>query len=55
MPYKSEAQRRFMHVRHPGIAKRWDKKYSSKLPGRVKRRVKCDTMLGEFHKGLSGR
>lgn len=24
MPYKSDAQRRFMHARHPGIAARWD-------------------------------
>jgi len=24
MPYKSDAQRRFMHAQHPGIAKRWD-------------------------------
>lgn len=24
MPYKSDAQRRFMHARHPGIARRWD-------------------------------
>lgn len=24
MPYKSDKQRKFMHVAHPGIAKRWD-------------------------------
>jgi hypothetical protein len=24
MPYKSAAQRRFMHARHPDIAARWD-------------------------------
>jgi len=24
MPYKSDAQRRFMHAQHPAIAKRWD-------------------------------
>lgn len=27
MPYKSDAQRKFMHLKHPGIAKRWDKEY----------------------------
>jgi len=27
MPYKSKAQLRFMHARHPGIAGKWDKKY----------------------------
>ena len=24
MPYKSEAQRKFMHAKHPKIARRWD-------------------------------
>jgi len=24
MPYKSAKQRRYMHAKHPGIAKRWD-------------------------------
>jgi hypothetical protein len=27
MPFKSKAQVGFMHVHHPTIAKRWDKKY----------------------------
>ena len=27
MPYRSDAQRRFMHARHPEIAKRWDAEY----------------------------
>ena len=27
MPYKSDAQRKFMHAKHPEIAKRWDKEY----------------------------
>lgn len=31
MPYKSAKQRRFMHARKPGIAKRWDKKYGGKI------------------------
>ena len=30
MPYKSEAQRRYMHAKKPKIAKRWDKKYGGK-------------------------
>ena len=25
MPYKSEKQRKFMHAKHPEIAKKWDK------------------------------
>lgn len=24
MPYASDAQRKFMHAQHPGIAKKWD-------------------------------
>jgi hypothetical protein len=27
LPYKSKAQLRFLHARHPGIAKRWDKEH----------------------------
>ena len=36
MPYVSDAQRRFMHARHPEIAKRWDRKYDTpkRLPER---------------------
>ena len=31
MPYRSTKQRRFMHAKHPEIAKRWDAKYGSKI------------------------
>jgi len=36
MPYKSDAQRRFMHARHPEIAARWDREYPNQgnLPER---------------------
>jgi hypothetical protein len=27
MPFKSQAQRRFMFAKHPAIANRWAKKY----------------------------
>ena len=30
MPFKSEAQRRYMWVHHPEIARRWTEKYGSK-------------------------
>lgn len=41
MPYKSDAQRKFMHARHPQIAARWDKEHpgnarSTRLPEHVK-------------------
>lgn len=31
MPFRSEKQRRFMYAQHPEIAKRWTKKYGSKV------------------------
>ena len=31
MPYRSEKQRRFMHAKHPDIAKRWDREYGGKI------------------------
>ena len=31
MPYASEKQRRFMHVKHPKIAKKWDKETGGKV------------------------
>ncbi len=38
MPYKSEAQRAFMHAVNPKIAKEWDKKSPKgvRLPKKVK-------------------
>jgi hypothetical protein len=32
MPYESEAQRGYMHVHHPEIAKRWDREYPNQGP-----------------------
>jgi len=42
MPYKSDAQRKFMHAAHPDIAKKWDKKYgpTGDLPEHVKPKKK---------------
>jgi hypothetical protein len=28
-PYRSEAQRGFMHAKHPKIAARWDREYGA--------------------------
>lgn len=44
MPYVSDAQRRFMHAKHPEIAKRWDKKYgkTGDLPEHVKNKRAVD-------------
>lgn len=47
MPYQSEAQRKFMHAKHPDIAARWDKEYPNqkglpkkKMQAAAKRRMK---------------
>lgn len=32
MPFKSQAQRRYLHAQHPKIAKRWEKEYPVKGP-----------------------
>lgn len=39
MPYKSKAQVAYMHIHHPRIAARWDKKYGVS-PGLPKRAPK---------------
>ena len=43
MPFASEKQRRFMHARHPEIAKRWEKEEKNmpeyNLPGAIGRKV----------------
>lgn len=31
MPFKSEKQKRFLFAKHPKIAKRWAKKYGTKI------------------------
>ena len=38
MPYTSEKQRAYMHIHHPKIAARWDKKYGGKIVKKKKKR-----------------
>jgi len=40
MPFKSQAQRRFMYAQHPKIASRWSKETLKikRLPERVKKK-----------------
>lgn len=41
MPYRSAKQRRYMHARHPKIAKRWDREYGGKVqPKKTSRKKK---------------
>lgn len=39
MPFKSQAQRRYMYAQHPDIAKRWEKETpkGKRLPKKVKK------------------
>lgn len=37
MPFRSEKQRRYMYMFHPDIAKRWTKKYGSKIVKKSKK------------------
>ena len=40
MPFKSEAQRKFMYAKHPKMAKEWEDKTpkGKKLPAKVKKK-----------------
>ena len=40
MPYRSDKQRKYMHAKHPEIAKKWDKKYGGKLTPKKKKAEK---------------
>jgi len=37
MPFRSEKQRRYMHINKPKIAKKWSKKYGSKIAKKKKK------------------
>jgi hypothetical protein len=46
MPFESEAQRRFMYAKHPGIAKRWEKHTpDKKLPEKKKSEKKAALLV----------
>ena len=40
MPFRSAKQRRFMYARHPALAKRWAKKYGTKVRKAKHRKAK---------------
>lgn len=40
VPYKSDKQRKFMHVEHPKIAAKWDKEEHDKKKSRTKKKSK---------------
>ena len=38
MPFRSAKQRRFMYAKHPALARKWSKRYGSKIVRRKKKR-----------------
>lgn len=48
MPFKSEAQRRYMYANKPDLAKEWAEKYGvpTDLPERVRRKKKSPRRSG---------
>jgi len=45
MPFKSEAQRRWMHKKYPTMAKRWDKHTpKGKLPAKARQQAAKDQL-----------
>ena len=36
MPFRSEAQRRYLWAKHPGIARKWTDKYGAKVQPKKK-------------------
>jgi hypothetical protein len=56
MPFRSEAQRRFMFARHPEIAKRWAQEYPNQgpLPRHAKHKTKHHAQIAKFVKRHHG-
>jgi len=46
MPFKSEAQRRFMYSQHPDIAKRWQKETPK---GKIPEKKKGKPRFGKYN------
>jgi len=38
MPFRSSKQRRYMYAKHPKLAKKWAKKYGTKIVKKKKRK-----------------
>lgn len=38
MPFRSKKQRAYMYAKHPGIARRWAKKYGNKIRPKKKKK-----------------
>jgi len=52
MPFRSEKQRRYLWAKEPEVAKRWTKKYGSKIQKGSKRTYKHGSGILEGNKCL---
>jgi hypothetical protein len=53
MPFKSEAQRRYLYANEPEIASKWTRetKVKTQLPERAKKKRKKSSLLAAFEEG----
>lgn len=53
MPFKSEAQRRYLYANEPKVAKSWEKKTpkNAKLPERAKKKRKGSSIMAALEEG----
>jgi hypothetical protein len=51
MPYRSVAQRAFMHAQHPDIAARWDAEYGGKIVKAKKKKDKPKKPKADYTAG----
>ena len=53
MPFKSEAQRRYLYAKEPKVAQRFARETprNAKLPERVKKKRKKSSLLNAFEEG----
>jgi hypothetical protein len=53
MPFRSEAQRRYLYATNPKMAKRWSKETpeNAKLPERVKKKRRASSLMTALEEG----
>jgi hypothetical protein len=50
MPFRSEKQRRYLHIHNPKLAAEWERKYGSKPQASKKKRTAKKTTQGKRSK-----
>lgn len=54
MPFRSEAQRKFLHANHPSLARKWESKYGSAAANRKGKSPKRKGFLSKVAEGYRG-